>query len=110
VATAAVLTDKSKWDKTYELGGPGFTLTELAATISAESGTTIPYIDMPPEGLGAALTGAQLPEFAVKFIVDSDVGISKGQLDVDSSTLETLVGRPLMTAAEAVRTGLAAIQ
>ena len=61
-AAAAVLLDAGLQGKTYELSGDeSFTLAELAATLSAQVGKEVPYIDMPEADNAAALSGAGLP-------------------------------------------------
>ncbi len=102
-ADAAVLADRSRWGGTYELAGHPFTLTELAATVSAHVGRELPYMDLPADQLRGILSGAGLPEGLVHFLVDADLGIGRGDLDGPSDTLRELIGRAPTTLAEAVR-------
>ncbi len=92
-AGVAVLRDPSRWGRTYELAGAGFTMTELAAEISRRAGRDLPYLDLPPEQYGDILSGAGLPPGLVEFLVSADVGIAAGELDAPSDTLRTLIGR-----------------
>lgn len=101
-ADAAVLLDRSRWGGTFELAGAAFTMAELATEVSMAVGRDIPYVDMPAADLRAALVGAGLPAPMVDVLVDADLGISRGELDADSATLEALVGRPLATLRERV--------
>jgi NAD(P)H dehydrogenase (quinone) len=54
-AAVAVLTGDGHTGATYELGGPVFTLTELAATISKVLGTDVAYRDMPVSDYGSEI-------------------------------------------------------
>lgn len=101
-AAAAVLTQDGHLGATYELGGPSFTLTELAATFSDVLGTHIVYRDMPVADYTATLTGAGLPPEMAAAVADADAGLARGELFTDSGDLVELIGRPVTTAREAV--------
>lgn len=101
-ADAAVLLDASRRGGTFELAGEAFTMEALAATVSAQLGRELPYVDLPPAELGAILAGAGLPEPLVRFLVDADQGIARGELDAPSATLQQLIGRRPTTLAEAL--------
>lgn len=94
-AAAAVLTQPNQAGKIYELAGDAaYTLGELAAELSRQSGKTVPYADLPAAEFKAALVKAGLPEGLADLLADSDVGASKGGLFDDSRTLGRLIGRP----------------
>ncbi|MFG6511862.1 MULTISPECIES: SDR family oxidoreductase [unclassified Sulfitobacter] len=102
-AAAAVLLDTGLRGKTYELSGDeSFTLADLAATLSAQAGKDIPYVDMPEADYAAALTGAGLPTELAGFLAHCDVEASKGVLFDDGTQLSTLIGRPTTPLATAV--------
>lgn len=102
-AAAAVLLDTSLQGKTYELSGDdSYTLTDLAATLSAQTGRDIPYVDMPEPDYAAALTGAGLPAELAGFLAHCDVEASKGALFDEGRQLSTLIGRPTTPLAAAV--------
>jgi NAD(P)H dehydrogenase (quinone) len=101
-AAAAVLTQDGHLGATYELGGTPFTLTELAATFSDVLGTHIDYRDMPVADYTATLTGAGLPPEMAAAVADADAGLARGELFTDSDDLVKLIGRPTITAREAV--------
>ena len=103
-ADVAVLIDASLQGATYELAGPAFTMSELAAAVSTLAGRELPYTDLPPDQYGAALTSAGLPEPMVQFLVAVDLGIAKGELDFRSNTLERLIGRRPTNLVEALDT------
>ncbi|MCX4729259.1 SDR family oxidoreductase [Streptomyces sp. NPDC090052] len=106
-AAAAVLTQDGHLGATYELGGAPFTLVELAATFSEVLGTPIDYRDMPVADYTATLTGAGLPPEMAAAVADADAGLARGELFTDSDDLVKLIGRPAITAREAVRNAAA---
>lgn len=105
-AAATVLADDSKWGATYELGGPAFTMSDLAAAVGAATGREIGYVDLPGDAHQGILVDAGLPPEMAAFLVDADRGIAAGDLDTDAAPLETLVGRPLGTLEQAVTEAL----
>lgn len=108
-AAAAVLIADNQAGKVYELGGDEvFTLTDLAAEITAASGKTVVYKDLPAEDYVALLTSFGLPEGFAGIVADSDLGLARGDLLVSGNDLSTLIGRPTTTLAEAVRSALPA--
>jgi NAD(P)H dehydrogenase (quinone) len=106
-AAAAVLTGEGHAGQVYELGGDdAFTMPELAAEISKQSGTEVAYRDLPVEEYTQVLVGVGLPEQAAAVFADSDAGVARGELFVDSGDLSRLIGRPTTSAAEAIATAL----
>ena len=94
-AAAVVLTSTGHDGKTYELAGDAsYTLTDLAAEISRQSGKTIPYRNLPEADYAAALTGFGLPAGLAEAIAGWDVGASQGALFDDGRQLSRLIGRP----------------
>lgn len=94
-AAAAVLTQDDQAGRVYELAGDtAYTLAELAAEITTQSGKEIAYKDLPEADYKAILLGAGLPEGLAALLADSDVGASKGGLFDDSCQLSQLIGRP----------------
>ncbi len=107
-AAVAVLTGDGHIGKTYELAGDeAYTLSDLAAEISRQTGKTIPYKNLPEAEYAAALTGFGLPEDMARAIAGWDVGASQGALFDSSHQLHALLGRsttPLsVTVAEALK-------
>lgn len=90
----------------YELGGAAFSLSELAATVSAETGREVAYVDLPADEFTRALVAAGVPEFFAQVLADSDLGLARGELLVEGDDLAELLGRPATTLAEAVRTAV----
>lgn len=106
-AAAAVLASDGHERRVYELGGDeSFTLAELAATISTESGKNVGYVDLAPEAFQQALEGAGLPPQMAAMFADVDVAIAQGKLHVETGDLSRLIGRPPTSLAEAVRSAL----
>jgi len=94
-AAAVVLTSPGHEGRTYELAGDAaYTLTDLAAEISRQSGKAIPYKNLPEADYAAALIGFGLPEGFARAIASWDVGASRGALYEDGRQLSGLIGRP----------------
>jgi NAD(P)H dehydrogenase (quinone) len=93
-AAVAVLTSPGHDGKTYELAGDAaYTLADLAAEISRQTGKTIPYKNLPEADYAAALTGFGLPAGFAQAIAGWDVAASKGALFDDGRQLSRLIGR-----------------
>lgn len=94
-AAAVVLTSTGHDRRTYELAGDeSYTLTDLAAEISRQSGKTIPYKNLPEADYADALTGFGLPAGLAQAIAGWDVSASQGALFDDGRQLSRLIGRP----------------
>lgn len=107
-AAVAVLTTPGQEGKVYELAGDvPFTMAELAAEVSKQSGKHLAYANLPAEAFKGVLTGAGLPGVVADIYVDADLNIVKGELDDRSGDLRRLIGRPTTTLAAAVKAGLA---
>jgi NAD(P)H dehydrogenase (quinone) len=108
-AAVAALTGRGHEGKTYELAGDdAWTLRDLAAEISRQTGTSIPYKNLPEVEYAAALKGFGLPEGLARAIAGWDVGASKGALFDDSRQLSRLIGRPTTPLSVAVADALKA--
>lgn len=106
-AAAKVMTLDNQAGKVYELAGDhGWTLSELTAELTKQSGKTVVYQNLPEADFKAALLGAGLPEGLAAMLANSDVGASKGGLFDDSHQLSALIGRPTTPLAESIRTAL----
>jgi len=92
-AAVAVLTTTGHEGKVYELAGDdAWTLSDLAAEISRQTGKDIPYVNMPETDYAKALVGFGLPEGLADAIAGWDVAASKGDLFDDGRQLSTLIG------------------
>jgi NAD(P)H dehydrogenase (quinone) len=107
-AAVAVLTRPGQAGQVYELAGDvPFTMAELAAEVSKQSGQALAYTDLPAAQFREVLRGAGLPPPVADIYVDADVNIVKGELDDRGGALSRLLGRPTTTLAAAVTAGLA---
>lgn len=94
-AAVAVLTSKEQQGKVYELAGDGwYTLSDLAAEISRQTGRNIPYKNLSEKEYALALTTFGLPDGLAQAIAGWDVAASKGALFDDGRNLSALIGRP----------------
>jgi NAD(P)H dehydrogenase (quinone) len=107
-AAAAVLVDPPAGDRAYQLGGAGFTMAELAAELSAQTGRDVAYHDLPQEAYVELLLGAGLPEPVATMFADADRGIAEGELFVAGDDLATLIGRAPTSLSDAIRDWLVA--
>jgi NAD(P)H dehydrogenase (quinone) len=103
-AAVAALTGEGHAGKVYELPGDApFTMSELAAEVSRQSGKQVVYNDMPPGQYRELLVGAGLPVPVAEMLVDADLGLGRGELDRESGDLGRLIGRPSMLLGDAIR-------
>ncbi|EPX1400438.1 SDR family oxidoreductase [Cronobacter sakazakii] len=106
-AAAKVLTLDNQAGRVYELAGDhAWTLRDLSALLSKETGKTVAYQNLSEADFAAALTGAGLPEGFAKLLADSDIGASKGGLFDDSHQLSALIGRPTTSLEASLRESL----
>ena len=107
VAAAKVMTLENQAGKIYELAGDaGWTLAELTAELTKQSGKTVVYQNLSEADFKAALLGAGLPEGLAALLANSDAGASKGGLFDDNCQLSQLIGRPATTLEESLRAAL----
>jgi len=94
-AAVTILTGKGHEGKIYELAGDdAYTLTDLAAEISKQTGKNIPYKNLPEADYAAILVSFGLPEGLAQAIAGWDVSASKGDLFDNGRQLSALIGRP----------------
>lgn len=106
-AAVVVLTTPGHEGKTYELAGDSaYTLAELAAEISRQTGKDIPYKDLPPADYTAALSAAGLPTPWPEALASFDVEAAKGALFDDSRELSKLIGRPTTSLKDSIAAAL----
>lgn len=108
-AAVKVLVTQGHEGKTYELAGNvAWTLSDLAAELSKQSGKQIAYHDLPQDEYAQKLAGFGLPEGFAAAIASWDVGAAHGALYDDSHTLSQLIGRPTTSLATSVADALKA--
>lgn len=106
-AAAVVISGKGHEGKVYELSGDeSYTLSDLAAEISRQTGKDIPYNNLPEEAYAEILKGFGLPDFFAAAIASWDIGASKGDLFDDGKQLSKLIGRPTTPLADVVAKAL----
>ena len=94
-AAAVVLTSADQAGKVYELAGDeSYTLSELAALISQQSGTQVAYQNLPQAEFEAVLVSVGLPAPVADLLANSDAAAAKGALFGDEQQLSKLIGRP----------------
>ena len=104
----AVLTAGDHAGKTYELAGDAaYTLSDLAAEVSTQSGKTIPYQNLPQDEYAKILVSVGLPEGFAGALAGFDVDASKGALFHDGKDLSRLIGRPTTPMSASVADALA---
>lgn len=101
-AVTALLQDTDS-DTIHELGGPAFTLDELAATITEVTGRTVVYRNLPADEYAATLTGAGVDPALAGMLAAIDTSIAAGELYTDSDALTRLARQPATPLADAVR-------
>jgi NAD(P)H dehydrogenase (quinone) len=103
-AAVAVLTTEGHVGATYELAGDeSFTLSDLAAELSRQTGKNIPYRNLPESEYASLLASFGLPAAFAGAIASWDVGASKGALFEDGRVLSKLIGHPTTPLAEVVK-------
>ena len=94
----------------YELAGDeSYTLSEMAAETSRQSGKTIPYQNLPEEVYRDILLSVGLPEPLASGLARWDVAASHNALFDDSRQLSQLLGHPTTPMAHSVKTALSQI-
>lgn len=107
-AAATVLAADGPWNRVYELAGDdAYTLSELAAEVSRQSGKEIPYKDLPALAYREALVEAGFPEGIADMLADSDAGAAQDGLFDNSRQLSRLIGRPTTPLRDEVARALA---
>ncbi|ATB44254.1 NAD(P)-dependent oxidoreductase [Cystobacter fuscus] len=102
-AAVEVLTGTGHDNRVYELAGDtAFTLSELAAEVSRQSGRSIVFKNLPPAQHQGVLEQAGVPGAFAGILVDSDQGAGRGELNDASGQLGRLIGRPTTRLADAV--------
>jgi NAD(P)H dehydrogenase (quinone) len=106
-AAATVISAENNKRKVFELAGDNaYTLSDLAAEISKQTGKTILYRDFPEAEYAKILESFDIPKDFANAIASWDVSVSKGDLFDDTKQLSMLIGRPTTSMAESVRLAL----
>ncbi|MFC6447828.1 SDR family oxidoreductase [Shinella zoogloeoides] len=106
-AAVSVLTGDGHDGKVYELAGDeAYTLADLAAEISRQTGKDIPYRNLPQDEYAAVLKGIGVPEGFAGAVAAFDIDASNGALLDDGRQLSALIGRPTTPLSDAVAAAL----
>lgn len=102
-AAAIVAGDDAHAGKTYELAGDeSYTMHELAAEASRQSGKSFSYQDLPQEDYAAILIKSGLPTEMAQIFAGWDISTAEGALFDDGRQLSRLIGRPTTPMATSV--------
>lgn len=108
-AAARILSGADTTTRAIELGGnPAFTLADLAAELSRQTGRDIPFKNLTEADYTGVLVEAGLPEGFAKALADADRGAAQGELFNASTSLLDLIGHPTKTLSEQIAKALAA--
>ncbi|RUT31103.1 SDR family oxidoreductase [Arsenicitalea aurantiaca] len=106
-AAVAVLVGTGHQGRIYELAGDeAFTLADLAAEISRQTGRDIPYRNMAEADYAKALAGFGLPAPVAAAIATWDTAAAGDALFDDGHALSDLIGRPTTPLAQAISRAL----
>ena len=110
-ADVAVLLADGQQNTVHELSGDtAWTVAQLAAEVSAQSGTQVVYTDVPQEQYTKVLVGAGLPEPVAGILADSSAATGRGELAYVTGELSRLIGRPTTPLADTVAAALKALR
>lgn len=94
-AAARTIAGSDLSTRALELGGsPAFSLADVAAELSSQSGRKIPFNNLTEADYAGILVQAGLPEGFANVLADADRGASEGDLFTASTALEDLIGHP----------------
>jgi len=106
-AAVTVLTTGNHQGKTYELSGDdSYTLTDLAAEISRQSGKNVVYKNLTESEYADTLKSFGVPEGFAYAIAGWDTSASKGDLFDNSHQLSRLIGRSTTSLSSVVKDAL----
>lgn len=106
-AAAVVLTSAGPVATIYELAGDtAFSLAQLAAEVSRQTGKDIPYHNLPQQDYLGLLLQIGLPAPLAELVADADAQAAKGALFDDGKVLSKLIGHPTIALGDAVKAAL----
>ena len=92
-AAAVVLSSDRHRNTTYELGGDAFSMDDIAAEVTRQTGREVRYQDMPVDRYADALAASGMPAPFAQVLADTSLAVSRGDWHTDSNDLERLIGR-----------------
>jgi uncharacterized protein YbjT (DUF2867 family) len=94
-AAAAVLSAPGHDGRTYALTGPAaITYAEVAAELSAATGRTVEFADVPDGEAKRGLVQSGLPDVVAEHVVEAFAMARRGVAEQVTATVESLTGRP----------------
>lgn len=106
-AAATVITGPPAAGEVYELGGPPYTMADLAAEASKQSGVPIRYDNLSvPDYADILVRGTGMPLELATALADNSAGTARGGWYTDSTDLQRLVDRPLTAVSDVIATAL----
>jgi NAD(P)H dehydrogenase (quinone) len=108
-AAATALLHDDGGNRAYELGGPAFSLPDLARAITEVTSATVAYRDLPAGEYAPWLQRAGLDEATARFVAALDASIARGDLETSSQDLPELLGRPATPLTEVIRAAYDAV-
>jgi uncharacterized protein YbjT (DUF2867 family) len=98
---AAVLTGTGHENQTYPITGPqALTMAEVAAILSEVTGTTIRYVDVPPDAARQAQLDSGMPPYLADGLAELFAERRAGKESAVSDLTPALLGRPATSFAE----------
>jgi uncharacterized protein YbjT (DUF2867 family) len=95
---AAVLTDGGQDGETLVLTGPeAVTWAQLAGILTAVTGRSVEFVDVPPEAARRGMIESGLPEFVADQLLAIFAMLREGAAETVTGTVEELTGRPSRT-------------
>lgn len=109
-AIAVTATEDGHDGQAYDVAGDdSYTMADLAAEVSRQTGRTIPYNSLPEAVYAGILQSFGLPEHVSAVVADADAQGARGWLRDDSHTLSRLIGRPTTPMTDTVAAALRAL-
>ncbi|MEO9255145.1 MAG: SDR family oxidoreductase, partial [Tepidiformaceae bacterium] len=103
-AAVEAVVDAAHVGKTYELAGDeSWTLADLAAELSRQSGKTILYHNVSESEYAATLQASGVPKPMAELVAGWDTGTAQGGLFDNTRQLSRLIGHPTTPMSELVR-------
>ncbi|MDO3677155.1 SDR family oxidoreductase [Paenibacillus ehimensis] len=101
-AAANVLAGTGHENTIYELSGKLLTQEEMASALGAVLGKEVPVQQVDDAAYAGIMKAAGVPDFIIPLLTGIQQGIREGTLEVESSDLEKLLGRPATPIHEAL--------
>ncbi|MFB6317163.1 SDR family oxidoreductase [Saccharicrinis sp. FJH54] len=106
-AAALVMLDEKNKGRVFEFAGDeAYTLSDLAAEVSGQTGREIPYSNLPEDEYAQVLNQSGIPQGISDAIANWDTSASQGDLYDDTHQLSTVLGRPTTSLSQAVNDAL----